>query len=305
MKVCYKKSGYWGASQFRRLSTTTLTEAAMRYQKDTLSEKDIKRFWSHVQKTDGCWIWTRSATHDGYGSFSLGGRTFVAHRVAWIIEYGQFDQNLCVCHHCDNPICVRAEHLFLGTHADNMEDMVRKGRQALGDKNAMRLYPERIPRGSKNGSSKFTEEQIRTIHGMRIDGCTLEEIAKIYNTNAIRIGLICKGKYWQHVYKEFEHLYSNKNCDCRLKKLGMLGKNYEIHNRRLRVLDSLPSDRFVRPEQINANSKDLAALVALGLAVRTLPSTAFVGARGVYKKIRNDNWGDRTALCRMLDGGEI
>jgi hypothetical protein len=82
------------------------------------------RFWPKVRKDRGCWVWTGATTTTGYGRLS--GQP--AHRLSWEIHHGPIPAGLFVCHRCDNPGCVRPDHLFLGTHEANMADMVAKGR---------------------------------------------------------------------------------------------------------------------------------------------------------------------------------
>lgn len=91
---------------------------------------EVERFWSKVEKSDGCWVWRGSLNWDGYGQARFMGSTRRANRIAWFLEHGEWP-TLQVLHRCDNPGCVRIEHLFLGTHADNMADMARKGRWYL------------------------------------------------------------------------------------------------------------------------------------------------------------------------------
>ena len=88
------------------------------------------RFWSKVLKTDGCWIWI-GARRNGYGRF--GGSPYrYAHRVAWELAHGPLESTAVkVCHHCDNPLCVRLDHLFIGSQADNVRDRAAKGRTAV------------------------------------------------------------------------------------------------------------------------------------------------------------------------------
>jgi len=84
---------------------------------------------------DACWVWLASTVGAGYGHFSLaGGRKILAHRFAWEQSKGAIPDGLKVLHRCDNPPCCNPNHLFLGTQADNVHDMMQKGRHRVGNK---------------------------------------------------------------------------------------------------------------------------------------------------------------------------
>lgn len=92
------------------------------------------RFWAAVTKTEDCWTWGRYRDRRGYGRIMMPDHVpALAHRVAWELERGPIPAGLFVLHHCDNPPCVRPDHLFLGTQADNMRDCHSKGRHSISD----------------------------------------------------------------------------------------------------------------------------------------------------------------------------
>lgn len=98
-----------------------------------LTEKQITRFWKHVDRSGECWLWTGARLRvNGYGCFGMKrGAKWVAaraHRVSWSIKNGCIPAGMWILHRCDNPPCVNPTHLYLGTRRDNVQDMVKKGR---------------------------------------------------------------------------------------------------------------------------------------------------------------------------------
>ena len=126
-----------------------------------------ERFWSKVNKTEGCWLWTGGKNY-GYGQFWDGRKPQQAHRISWGIHCGPIPDGLWVLHRCDVPSCVNPAHLFLGTHTDNMRDAATKGRLAIGERNGAYTHPERVARGERNGARKHPERLARgERHGSR------------------------------------------------------------------------------------------------------------------------------------------
>jgi hypothetical protein len=85
-------------------------------------------FWSYVDKTGDCWLWTKSCTSKGYGQFKFKEQKDTTHRIAWKLTHGPIPDGLLVLHRCDVRNCVNPAHLFLGTPKDNTQDMMSKGR---------------------------------------------------------------------------------------------------------------------------------------------------------------------------------
>lgn len=144
-----------------------------------------ERFWSKVRKTETCWTWTGITNLYGYGLFRLNGKRVLAHRFVLTLVNGVDPTGMVCCHKCDNPACVRPDHLFLGTHADNVADRTAKGRSA---------------RGSKSGVARLTEEQIPAIRSLyREQGIRASEIARRFNVSSGTIEAVLRGVTWTHV----------------------------------------------------------------------------------------------------------
>lgn len=114
---------------------------------------------------DDCWPWTGSLDYRGYGAFTMNGQAMKAHRASYLLFKGPIEKGLVVMHSCDNPSCVRPLHLSLGTHKDNMADMVKKGRSSK-------------LRGDASPATKLTEADRVLIRAIMERGwLTAEELA--------------------------------------------------------------------------------------------------------------------------------
>lgn len=145
----------------------------------------MDRFWSKVEKTDGCWNWTAGVSEKGYGLFSVNNRNRRAHRVSYEMHCEPIPPGMQVLHKCDNPRCVRPDHLFLGTGADNMADKVAKGREAhVG------------VQGEKHPRAKLTNEQVLAIRSM---SGSEGGIAGLFGVSVRAINDIRNRKSWKHI----------------------------------------------------------------------------------------------------------
>jgi hypothetical protein len=157
-------------------------------------EQVIDSFWSKVEKTDSCWLWQGGKTDKGYGQFhttksEVVYNTTLAHRFSYWLANGDFDKYLYVCHTCDNPSCVNPNHLFLGTNADNMNDMYSKGRGNVEQKTV---------RGEEHGRAKLTWEQVREIRQKHSEGgISQRELGRQYGVDNKAIQAIIQNRTWK------------------------------------------------------------------------------------------------------------
>jgi hypothetical protein len=192
------------------------------------------RFWSKVNKNGptvahmptNCWLWTSAVVPvTGYGSFTLiGNKRVDVHVYSWQLHNGTIPNDLWVLHHCDVKLCLRPNHLYLGTPKDNSRDMMARGQIATGERNGKHTHPESTPRGDQhwahlhpecilrgiaNPSAKLTEDQVRQIRAEftaiprqpdgRLKYGALAPIARQFNVDPALITRIGLGKVWRHV----------------------------------------------------------------------------------------------------------
>jgi hypothetical protein len=142
------------------------------------------RFEAKFTRGPDCWEWTGGRSSDGYGSFSIAGKHIGAHRFAWIYANGSIPDGAHVLHRCDNPPCVNPEHLFLGTHFDNMRDCGAKGRRSH-------------IRGEKHGASRVTFREVTAIrYAYALAGCQQVDLARAVGISQQLVSNIVNGKSW-------------------------------------------------------------------------------------------------------------
>lgn len=161
-----------------------------------------ERLWGMVNKTDSCWLWTRSVRRDGYGYIRENGRKgkdWGVHRLSYVIANGPIPDGLLVLHTCDVRRCVNPAHLFVGTYQDNMDDCVRKGRSASGDRNGSRLYPERMPKGSDHLLARLTEESVKEARQRYANGESIHKMNEGYGVSVPTLWKAVVRQTWKHV----------------------------------------------------------------------------------------------------------
>ena len=134
------------------------------------------------EPNSGCWLWLGSLNSTGYGAFYIPPKRMGAHRAAYEIYIGQVPEKKFVLHSCDMPCCVNPNHLFLGTHQENMNDMLRKGRSALNK-----------ARGEKHCRAKLTAAAVLEI---RLSKETTRALAKKYGVHHAQIHNARTHKSW-------------------------------------------------------------------------------------------------------------
>lgn len=149
-----------------------------------ITESVAAAFYARVQRTESCWTWTGKTDKSGYGVFYKDGGDFRAHRVAYAIGNGVGPGTMFVCHRCDNPRCVRPDHLFLGSNRENTADRHAKGRSA---------------KGSSSGAAKLTESDVAAIRAALRGGAKQVDMAIRFGITQANVSEIARGKTWRHV----------------------------------------------------------------------------------------------------------
>ncbi len=153
-----------------------------------ITEKIKNRFFkktklSEINSYNGefCLEWTSNCSESGYGRFKVDYKAHKAHHVAWVIKNGEIEEKMMILHHCDNRKCVNINHLFIGTHQDNVTDRVSRNRSAIGE---------------GNGRSKLKELEVLII---RKSSDTKASLARRFGVDRKVIRDIKNGITWKYL----------------------------------------------------------------------------------------------------------
>lgn len=168
-------------ARWQRKGDTSKADVGVQLKRDEI----IARFESNTDKTETCWIWTGSINSAGYGTVSLNGESHLVHRLSWDLFRSEPIGSKFVLHICDVKTCVNPSHLFSGSQAENIADMIRKGRK----RNAG-------AKGTKHHRCKLTEQDVRLI---RDSGQKWADIAKQFEISVGNVAMIRSRKSWRHL----------------------------------------------------------------------------------------------------------
>lgn len=167
---------------------------------------DAARLWSRVDRAGPipghmphlgpCWVWTGNQLKSGHGLIrSIEADTYLAHRLSWHLNVGPIPEGMCVLHHCDNPPCVRPDHLFIGTRADNTADMLRKNRQRV-DAGVAALRAFHV--GQDNPQARMTAQKVIELRERAAAGEHYNDLAIVFGIAASTANAIILGNSWKH-----------------------------------------------------------------------------------------------------------
>lgn len=156
---------------------------------------DGQKIYKRIEiRPNGCWEWQGSVSAQ-YGYARVGEKTYRVNRLSWMLANNrEVREGYCICHTCDNPICINPKHLWEGTRSENMRDMGRKGR------NSLQRYPELQKYGEDSHLAKLKASDVQKIRALVASGeHTQKEIGKIYGICQQHVSDLIRRRRWAHV----------------------------------------------------------------------------------------------------------
>ena len=150
---------------------------------ESLPAHVVRRFWRGLPSGPGCWEWS-GARSRGYGYINSRYAKQQAHRVSWVLHFGAIPDGLLVCHHCDNKPCVRPDHLYLGTIADNTRDAGERGLMS---------------KGTARHNARLDPDLVIALRQRRGEGVSWKRLAREFSVNATTIRHAVLGHTWAHI----------------------------------------------------------------------------------------------------------
>jgi hypothetical protein len=166
------------------------------------SSKILNRFWSKVERKgpNECWLWKAGRFKRGYGLFYLHRKLQKAHRASFQIHHGEIPPGKCVCHTCDNPLCVNPAHLWIGSVAENNKDRSIKGRSATGDRSGARTHIHLVPRGERAAHAKVTASDVIEIRRRYNEGgVSQKSLGDEFGITQSVVSKIILRENWRHI----------------------------------------------------------------------------------------------------------
>lgn len=169
-----------------------------------LTDKDIARFWSKVQKNgpDECWPWIAKAkSAGGYGVLKIRtGQNIVASRISAFLEHGAPKEGKNALHSCDNPICCNPRHLRWGTHKENSADAVERNRASKPPLNYKGRHTGKMPKGTDLKHAVLTDDKVKEIFRLFVnEAMSVKDIAEHIGVKHSPVYHVCSGAAWRHV----------------------------------------------------------------------------------------------------------
>lgn len=173
----------------------TNRKASRKFTRNRIPKDPKILFWKHVHKTETCWLWTASGSgpKGAYGGFNNGRKKVKAHRFSWEMHRGPIPEGLNVLHTCDVPRCVNPAHLFLGTHKDNTQDAIEKGRFHF------QVNPGFAARGIRQHEAKLTDDKVFRLRRLRLKGVSFYRMAEYTGLSRTTVSRAVDGIQWAHV----------------------------------------------------------------------------------------------------------